>query len=59
MYPRKNVQSLMVKQSKWLAQRHFASLTLNLRSGSSDKQVTVRYLPSAAIDQVYEWYRKH
>ncbi|WP_421017076.1 PH domain-containing protein [Furfurilactobacillus cerevisiae] len=56
--PRQNVQSLLVKQSKWLQQRHFASLTLNVRAGSEGRKVTVRYLPDEAIYSVYDWYRQ-
>lgn len=54
--PRVKVQSLEVRQSRWLRRGHLVHLSVKLRAGNAAKTVEVRYLDEATVQKIQRWY---
>ncbi|CAK1227544.1 Uncharacterized membrane protein YdbT [Fructobacillus evanidus] len=52
------IQSLSIKQSWWLARRNQrAHLAVVVRTDTSTKVLTVRYLPMEEVQTIFDWYQ--
>lgn len=53
---RKNIQSLVCRQTIWMTGRHLTHLCVNVRQGDGNQEVQIRYLSDAKALAVYHWY---
>jgi putative membrane protein len=52
------IQSMQFRQSMWMTQSQLAHLTINIRSGSSEVKMHMRYLDASEAQRIYTWYRQ-
>lgn len=54
-----HVQSLVIKQSWWMARGRLVHIVWHLRMGDGDLEVELRYVPEQVGRDVYAWYQAH
>ncbi len=57
--PRKNIQSLEMRTSRWLYPKQLGHCKLNVKAGDDDFHTELNYLPLADIEQMIHFYRKN
>ena len=57
--PRKNIQSLEMRTSRWLYPKQLGHCKLNVKAGDDDFHTELNYLPLADIEQMIQFYRKN
>lgn len=57
--PRKNIQSLEIRTSRWLYPKQLGHCKLNVKAGDDDFHTELNYLPLADIEQMIHFYRKN
>lgn len=55
---RADIQSLDLRYSIWLAHKHLARLTINVRQGDNNQAVAISYLAEDTAREVLAWYRR-
>lgn len=55
---RADIQSLALSYSIWLAHKHLAKLTINVRQGDNNQAVAISYLAEDTARAVLAWYRR-
>ncbi|OEY83694.1 hypothetical protein NT95_05625 [Oenococcus kitaharae] len=53
---RKNIQSLVCRQTIWMAGRNLTHLCVNIRQGDGNQEVQIRYLSDEKSLAIYRWY---
>ena len=56
--PRKNIQSLEMRTSRWLYPKQLGHCKLNVKAGDDDFHTELNYLPLDDIEQMIHFYRK-
>ena len=57
--PRKNIQSLEMRTSRWLYPKQLGHCKLNVKAGDDDFHTELNYLPLDDIEQMIHFYRKN
>ncbi|MDZ5504941.1 PH domain-containing protein [Enterococcus cecorum] len=57
--PRKNIQSLEMRTSRWLYPKQLGHCKLNVKAGDDDFHTELNYIPLADIEQMIHFYRKN
>ncbi|CAI3269533.1 PH domain-containing protein [Enterococcus cecorum] len=57
--PRKNIQSLEMRTSRWLYPKQLGHCKLNVKAGDDDFHTELNYLPLDDIEQMIQFYRKN
>ena len=57
--PRKNIQSLEMRTSRWLYPKQLGHCKLNVKAGDDDFHTELNYLPFDDIEQMIHFYRKN
>ncbi|WP_125771546.1 PH domain-containing protein [Companilactobacillus furfuricola] len=57
LIPRETIQSAEKRQSIWLEKKGVASLTINLRSGTTNRKFNTNYQLEQDVDAVLNWYK--
>lgn len=57
--PRKNIQSLEMRTSRWLYPKQLGHCKLNVKVGDDDFHTELNYLPLDDIEQMIHFYRKN
>lgn len=51
------IQSLRVTWSVWMQKRQLAHLTVNVRHGNHNQEITLRYISAKQAERLYQWYK--
>ncbi|MCW3779505.1 PH domain-containing protein [Levilactobacillus namurensis] len=51
------IQSLRVTWSVWMQKRQLAHLTVNIRHGNHNQEITLRYISAKQAERLYQWYK--
>lgn len=58
LIPHNKIQALSMKQTVWMKKAGLSHLEIILRSGNSQHEEEIRYLPQEQVEKIYQWYRQ-